>query len=444
MTQANRCQGSWRRGATVACVLMAAAVSLLAIVASGCGTKDYFTDPQHRPGKARCVYWVWGGVDLEALLEPAAPPPPRWNEFLARAAEHRVLIHDFIYLEGHPEVVDRSWRQNAVPPVTAGQYRAYGDAGRWHPVDEHFAPQATSRFYLRLPKGTTIDNRDAEAWRYPVGTELVQLLYRRTPGAAAAKAQLVEWRRMIRAGNERGQMRSDGTRSDWIFESAIRDPADGLWRRTREDGRDAVWTRLGSPGRRFRWPVVRGHTCAGCHRLAGRSPMDGPRGGDEVYSLGDLREAVWAGQLKALSPWLAERVPDEVAQRLADAPRPPEARRRYELYLKLLARERMQTIDEARAQQTTIDGSPFYRNDERVAVQGSDIYHTQCAACHGRGARGGGPLALRSPAPPALVGLGEQRLLKMLRNGRGTMPAWNTVLPGDEQWRLIEYLRTLK
>lgn len=446
MTQEKRTGSSWRRVAWVALGLSAVLVAALSVLAGGCGRKSTFGDAAQRPGKAQSVYRVWSEAQLEASLTPSAPQTPRWKEFVAAAGKHQVLIHDFLYLEGHPEAVEAKRSQNLPPQVTGADFVTYAGAGRWHVVNEHFAPQSVSVRYLRLPAGKLIDNSDPEAWRFPVGAELVQLLYRQPPAELAGKAmaQLVEWRRMRMAGPERGQMRSDGTRSDWVFESAVRDPASGLWTREGDDGRDVTWAKIGSFGQRFSWPVIRPHTCAECHRLAGRSPLDGPRGGGEVYSLGDLREVAWAGQLEAMRGLLLHPVDAAEADRLAGEPRPVDARQRYDLYLKLLAEQRGEPLAITRRQQTTIDGSPFYRSDDAARKIGREIYLTQCAACHGREAQGNGPLALRSPAPPPLGRLSNKRILKTLRAGRGAMPAWNDLLPGDDQWRLIEYLRTVR
>ena len=445
MTQAKRTVGRWHGVALAGCALAAVGLCAVTVAVVGC-SQGHFVSPENRPGTAQCVYWAWTDLNVSDVLTPAAPPARRWNEFVNAGRQHNVLIHDFLYLEGHPEAVDPTWRQNMVPEVTGEAYLNYRSAGRWHVVHRHFAPNALSLYYLRVPAGRLIDNADAERWRFPVGTELVQLLYHRGGHASGHEptAQLVEWRRMRMAGDGCGQMRSDGTRSDWVFESAIRDPDDGLWRRTRDDDRDVTWVKLGALGKRFQWPVVRPHTCAECHRLAGRSPLDGPRGGGEVYTLGDLRDVVWAGQLAELMPMLKYPKGAAINQGPIRQARPPDPDERYRLYVRLLAEQRQQLLALVKAQQKMLDTSPFQPDDATAQAAGRQVYLTQCGVCHGAEARGGGPLALRRPAAPPLVGLGPSRWLKTLRAGRGTMPAWNAVLPADEQWRLIEHLKTLR
>ncbi|MBN2584283.1 MAG: cytochrome c [Planctomycetes bacterium] len=445
-----RFQGAPRRRRAALWLCLVGAVVVAGVSLAGAGCRDALPPSAYaQPGLSPCVYWVWDGFDLRASLKPAAPMTVQWPEFLDASREYRVLIYDFQFMEGHPEAVEATWNDVAPPKVTLKPWVSYRSAGRWSATSEHFTPNSLSLFFLHLPEGGRIDNADEEAWRYPVGTEIVQLIYRRdTSNAAASAAQgqravLVEWRLMRMAGPQRGQLRTDGTRSDWVYESAVRDPANRVWRRTREDGRDVRWTKMGRGGNRFVWPVVRPHTCAECHRLAGRSPLDGPRGGHEVYTIGDLREVAWTEQTEQFAPWMAQP-PSEAA--IAAARRqtlPPERAERFEAYIRDLAEQRRQDPALVRAQQRLIDASPFAAGDPPTVARGKEIYQTQCAACHGAEARGNGPLALRDPQPPAIVGRKDKQLIKALRYGRDNMPAFGATLPGDEQWRLVEYLRTL-
>jgi len=432
-------------------VTAALLISVLSLIAAGC-RHYYYIGTENRPGRATCVYWIWDGFDREAALQAAPPETGRWAEFLRASRSHGVLIHDFQFLEGHPEVVEPRWQEAAAPKVTEAGWVGYRSAGRWHAVHRHLAPGALSLFFLRLPDGRRIDNGDREAWRFPVGTEIVQMLYRHRRGAAyedpgsdiARKAVLVEWRRMRMAGHRRGQLRTDGTRSGWVYESAVRDPAASTWRRTREDGHDIKWVRMGRPGRRFRWPVIRGHTCAECHSMAGQSPLDGPRGGNEVYSIGDLQEIAWSGQSEWFAPLLRYSLGRADLDAARRRPRPIDPVARRDAYVHALALERNQNILRTRVQQMTLDHSPFNAGNQDAAGRGKEIYMTQCAACHGLKARGRGRLALRNPAPPAIAEAKPKRIIKALREGRRNMPSLARTLPGDEQWRLVEYLQTLK
>lgn len=70
--------------------------------------------------------------------------------------------------------------------------------------------------------------------------------------------------------------------------------------------------------------------------------------------------------------------------------------------------------------------------------RGAQLYRTYCATCHGPYARGGG----RAPDLMALVPQRDDGYLaRVIRQGRGGMPAWGGVLDGDAIGDLIAYLR---
>ena len=178
--------------------------------------------------------------------------------------------------------------------------------------------------------------------------------------------------------------------------------------------------------------------------MSRRSPLDGPRGGNEVYSIGDLQEIAWSRQSEWFGPLLrySPGRADLDAARRRPHPVDPVARR--DAYLHALALERNQNVLRTRVQQMTLDHSPFNAGNPDAARRGKEIYTTQCAACHGLKARGRGRLALRNPAPPPIARAKPKRIIKLLRQGRRNMPSFARTLPGDEQWRLVEYLQTLK
>jgi mono/diheme cytochrome c family protein len=237
-------------------------------------------------------------------------------------------------------------------------------------------------------------------------------------------------------------MKSDGTRSAWVFESALRQ-SDGRWRRVREDEQDLDWVHAGRLGNRYTRPAVRPHLCAECHALAGRSPFDGPRGGHEIYSLGDSREMVWAGLSEKITPLLLPHPNGDEVARLARQPRPSEPADRAQAYLAALAKRRHEMPIITRVQQDHLSTNPFRPDDPEVLAAGRQIYLTQCAGCHGLDARGGGPFALRRPAPPALLGLRSSKFLALTRAGSGPMPAWDDLPPGDDLWRIFTFLNSI-
>ncbi len=84
------------------------------------------------------------------------------------------------------------------------------------------------------------------------------------------------------------------------------------------------------------------------------------------------------------------------------------------------------------------------------AVDSVALYLNKCAKCHGQTGHGDGP-ALGSlgdiSGDLALTNLAEQsdqELFNSISFGKGTeMPPWSFVLPDDERWSLVDYIRTL-
>jgi mono/diheme cytochrome c family protein len=91
----------------------------------------------------------------------------------------------------------------------------------------------------------------------------------------------------------------------------------------------------------------------------------------------------------------------------------------------------------ARPLTNPFDGYP------RAPAAGARLYRRQCAACHGRNARGSGkaPSLIRAGVAEAPPGA----LFWVLKNGsldRG-MPSF-AHLPEARRWQIISYLRTLR
>ncbi len=80
---------------------------------------------------------------------------------------------------------------------------------------------------------------------------------------------------------------------------------------------------------------------------------------------------------------------------------------------------------------------------------GNRLYQANCAACHGVGGEGGGPLANTTPIlPPSLKAHLSQHtdgdLFYWLTNGLpGGMPAWAGTLSETDRWNVINYLRAI-
>lgn len=81
---------------------------------------------------------------------------------------------------------------------------------------------------------------------------------------------------------------------------------------------------------------------------------------------------------------------------------------------------------------------------------GEELYKRQCAACHGDAGKGNGPAAMAlSPKPKDLTNpermnqFGDEELLEIITNGKGTMPAFGALLRSDELKEVMAYVRSL-
>lgn len=78
---------------------------------------------------------------------------------------------------------------------------------------------------------------------------------------------------------------------------------------------------------------------------------------------------------------------------------------------------------------------------------GRTIYAERCLSCHGEGGKGDGAVGAMLRPPPgdlgsALPGLSESDLLRVVRQGRGVMPAFASVLDDQELRQVLLYVRT--
>lgn len=84
------------------------------------------------------------------------------------------------------------------------------------------------------------------------------------------------------------------------------------------------------------------------------------------------------------------------------------------------------------------------------AALGAQVYKARCALCHGAGGNGDGPAAAGlNPKPRAhtdkayMSTLTDEQILAVIRNGKGTMPAWGKVLGEAELVAVAKHVRTL-
>jgi mono/diheme cytochrome c family protein len=84
-----------------------------------------------------------------------------------------------------------------------------------------------------------------------------------------------------------------------------------------------------------------------------------------------------------------------------------------------------------------------------VAV-GENVYKQRCVLCHGAGGKGDGPgAAALNPKPrdhtdaTYMNTQTDEQLLASIRNGKGQMPAWGSILNENEIQSVLMYVRTL-
>ena len=86
-----------------------------------------------------------------------------------------------------------------------------------------------------------------------------------------------------------------------------------------------------------------------------------------------------------------------------------------------------------------------------AADAGTELFRTNCAACHGPQGHGDGPAGQSlNPKPQNLAGIqaaaGDDFLFWRIREGKpGTaMVAWNGILTDEQIWQTVAFIRTLK
>jgi len=85
------------------------------------------------------------------------------------------------------------------------------------------------------------------------------------------------------------------------------------------------------------------------------------------------------------------------------------------------------------------------------AKAGKKVYEQNCVTCHGpKGAGDGAAAAALNPKPANFVkgnfkyGSKDEDLSKIIKNGKGAMPPWGSVLKPADIENVIAYIRTLK
>jgi len=85
---------------------------------------------------------------------------------------------------------------------------------------------------------------------------------------------------------------------------------------------------------------------------------------------------------------------------------------------------------------------------EHSVAKGSQLYQSNCAACHGATAEGDGMAGMMlNPRPTDLVAMAgghpDGDFAYKIREGRGAMPSWKNTLDEKQIWHLVNYIQTL-
>jgi hypothetical protein len=89
--------------------------------------------------------------------------------------------------------------------------------------------------------------------------------------------------------------------------------------------------------------------------------------------------------------------------------------------------------------------------DEALLKRGRERFDIYCSPCHGRTADGNG-ITKKIGVMPAVANLHDKRIVEMadgeifntISNGKGLMGAYGPLIPTEDRWAVIAYLRALQ
>lgn len=90
-----------------------------------------------------------------------------------------------------------------------------------------------------------------------------------------------------------------------------------------------------------------------------------------------------------------------------------------------------------------------YKNNDKVLVEGRELFLENCSTCHGNNAEGFGNQALRLEDKPANLYLisdsqSIEDIVEKISGGKGhSMPGFNEALTDDEIWKIANYIKSL-
>ena len=90
--------------------------------------------------------------------------------------------------------------------------------------------------------------------------------------------------------------------------------------------------------------------------------------------------------------------------------------------------------------------------DEAALLRGQDRYNNFCSMCHGLTGDGDGMIVRRGfQRPPSLHDPGLQEpqasaahVFQTVTNGLGAMPSYATMIPPEDRWKIVAYLRAMQ
>ncbi|HVT44069.1 MAG TPA: cytochrome c [Thermoanaerobaculia bacterium] len=96
-----------------------------------------------------------------------------------------------------------------------------------------------------------------------------------------------------------------------------------------------------------------------------------------------------------------------------------------------------------------VDAFPFVP-DGAVLARGRDRYDIYCSMCHGRSGYGDGMIVRRGFRAPSSFHVDRLRgervghFFDVITNGFGAMPPYRTMIPVEDRWAIVAYIRVLQ
>ena len=88
--------------------------------------------------------------------------------------------------------------------------------------------------------------------------------------------------------------------------------------------------------------------------------------------------------------------------------------------------------------------------DEKFIRRGQERYNIYCSMCHGQAGYGNGMIVQRGYRRPPSFHVGRMRTesdghyFDVITNGYGSMPAYRTMIPAEDRWAIVAYVRALQ